>query len=166
VTGNVRYQKPDEARAAIYNNAMEMYQKGEIGGVRHLLNDWVHGVFGLQSMKDYFGSGIFSEAAHALLYDFNPLAIAASTIVQTAFSLFPQGTIDLLFGGGSVAQQGTVGSDYSNTLVNSWDSYSNITVQSPVYDSGNSTSQSNPSFGGDLDYGSYDDFFWDWDWWW
>jgi RHS repeat-associated protein len=156
VMGNMRYQTPEEARAAIYNNAIEMYERGDIGGVRHLLNDWVHGIFGLQSMEDYFGGGFLSKAAHFALYDINPFAIGLSVIVQTAFSLFPQGTIDLLLSGGPAIQQGAMGSDYygySYTLENSFFSSSDFT-------SSNSSWDESPNWDWGWDWGWED---WDWD---
>ncbi len=66
------WQTPDQLRAATNQLAWGMYDRGDWGGVRHLINDWVHGLWGdkLNSME-WYNASVFNQALHAIVIDLN-----------------------------------------------------------------------------------------------
>jgi RHS repeat-associated protein len=89
-----RYQRPEEARLSIYTHAITSLSSGEYSPIRHLLNDWGHG---LESMEVYTAS-FQNRVWHFITKDINPIEVYQAFMRNLEFNMDPYGTVEKYFG--------------------------------------------------------------------
>jgi len=117
--GTGTYQKADQFKEAMNRLAWQYYEEGNRWGSHHLINDWVHGLWGqkLQSMQWYNAIPV-NKALHFIIIDINPINWAIAFFLNVSLVLNPYGTTELTYGAKPVAQpssQSGTGGDISSS---------------------------------------------------